>query len=85
MTETTNLTTLPRNSTRPLYRQIQDSILDKIRNGSWPPGEKVPSENTLVEDLGVSRMTINRALRELTQQGYLERVRELMPVVEDIW
>lgn len=68
------LQTLPRDTARPLYQQIKDSILDKIRRAEWPPGAKVPSENTLVEELGVSRMTINRALRELTQQGYLERV-----------
>ena len=65
---------VPRNSKRPLYQQIQESILDKIRSGEWPPGEKVSSENTLVEELQVSRMTINRALRELTHRGYLERV-----------
>ena len=69
-----NLKALPRNSAVPLYQQIQDSIIHKIRSGEWAKGEKVPSENTLVEDLGVSRMTINRALRELTQRGYLERV-----------
>ncbi|MDM3872433.1 histidine utilization repressor [Porticoccus sp. W117] len=72
--QSTNLKALPRNSAVPLYQQIQDSIIHKIRSGEWAKGEKVPSENTLVEDLGVSRMTINRALRELTQQGYLERV-----------
>jgi GntR family histidine utilization transcriptional repressor len=65
---------LPRNSPRPLYQQIQDSIIGKISSGQWGPGEKIPSENRLVDDLKVSRMTINRALRELTQRGYLERV-----------
>ena len=69
-----NLKALPRNSAVPLYQQIQDSIIDKIRSGEWARGEKVPSENTLADDLGVSRMTINRALRELTRSGYLERV-----------
>lgn len=33
----------------------------------------IPSENQLVNELGMSRMTINRALRELTSEGYLER------------
>lgn len=68
------LDSLPGNTTRPLYRQIQESILHKIHSGEWVLGEKIPSENVLVRDLGVSRMTINRALRELNQQGYLERV-----------
>ncbi|MCV6605496.1 MAG: histidine utilization repressor [Porticoccaceae bacterium] len=74
MQQPSNLKALPRNSAIPLYQQIQNTIVDKIRSGEWAKGEKVPSENTLVEDLGVSRMTINRALRELTQRGYLERV-----------
>ncbi len=69
-----NLEALPRNTAKPLYQQIKDAILDKIRRGEWLAGAKVPSENTLVDELSVSRMTINRALRELTQQGYLERV-----------
>ncbi|MGS2724672.1 histidine utilization repressor [Porticoccus sp. GXU_MW_L64] len=77
MTQASNLKALPRNSAVPLYQQIQDTIADKIRSGTWAKGEKIPSENALVEDLKVSRMTINRALRELTQQGYLERVHGL--------
>lgn len=65
---------LPRDSSRPLYQQIKDRILAKIRSAEWLPGQRVPSENTLVAELGVSRMTITRALRELTQQGHLQRV-----------
>ena len=68
------LHTLPDNSTRPIYRQIQELILQKIKGGVWEPGKKIPSENELVKELGVSRMTINRALRELNQHGFLERV-----------
>lgn len=68
------LSTLPRDTARPFYQQIKDSILHKIRAGEWSAGEKTPSENMLVDELGVSRMTVNRALRELTQEGHLERV-----------
>ena len=66
--------TLARDTARPFYQQIKDSILQKIKSGDWAPGEKVPSEHTLVQELGVSRMTVHRALRELTQMGHLERV-----------
>lgn len=66
--------TLERDTARPFYQQIKDSIVEMIHNGVWTPGEKVPSEHALVEELGVSRMTVNRALRELTQQGHLTRV-----------
>ena len=65
---------LRRDTDRPFYQQIKDTILEKIRSGAWTPGVKVPSEHALVAELGVSRMTVNRALRELTQLGHLKRV-----------
>lgn len=58
----------------PLYQQIKDRIQTSIASGEWPPGRKVPSENELVRELEVSRMTVNRALRELAQDGLLTRV-----------
>lgn len=58
----------------PIYRQIKDRIRRRIVGGTWTPGDKVPSENQLVRALEVSRMTVHRALRELTQEGVLERV-----------
>ncbi|MGO1117787.1 histidine utilization repressor [Rhodovibrionaceae bacterium A322] len=58
----------------PLYEQIKQHILLKISDGDWKAGDKVPSENQLVRDMGVSRMTVHRALRELTQEGQLVRV-----------
>ena len=57
----------------PLYQQVKSMILRRIESGHWPNGSKIPSENELVEMLGISRMTINRALRELTQEGRLIR------------
>lgn len=60
--------------TQPLYQQVKSFILDKIAGGQWPPETRIPSENELIEALGVSKMTINRALRELTDDGALIRV-----------
>lgn len=59
---------------RPLYQQVKESILAKIRCGDWSVGSRIPSENQLVSEMGISRMTINRALRELTQEGLLSRL-----------
>lgn len=59
---------------QPLYLQVRHYIQDRIRSGSWKPDTKIPSENKLVELLGISRMTINRALRELTSEGHLLRI-----------
>lgn len=58
----------------PLYLQIKQIIERCISDGKWIAGQKLPSENELVEALDVSRMTVNRALRELTQQGLVNRV-----------
>ena len=59
---------------QPLYARVKDHILDHIRSGAWEPGKRVPSENELVESFGISRMTANRALRELMTEGFLTRV-----------
>jgi GntR family histidine utilization transcriptional repressor len=52
----------------------QADDLVRILSGDWRPGDRIASEAELVRDLGVSRMTINRALRELTLEGQLIRV-----------
>jgi GntR family histidine utilization transcriptional repressor len=58
----------------PLYQQVKDYIVGRILAGDWPEGSRVPSENELTGELKVSRMTVHRALRELTAEGWLERV-----------
>jgi len=67
----------------PIYQQIKQTIKHKISNGDWIAGQKLPSENDLVVALDVSRMTINRALRELTQEGLINRVHGLGSFVAD--
>ena len=62
------------NQMQPLYMQVKEHILDNIQSGTWAAGSRVPSENELVESFGISRMTANRALRELSADGYLARV-----------
>ena len=62
------------NEAQPLYAKVKEHILDNIRSGAWEAGRRVPSENELVESFRISRMTANRALRELTAEGYLNRV-----------
>jgi GntR family histidine utilization transcriptional repressor len=56
-----------------LYQQVKQHILERIEKGELSAGDRVPSEHKLVDALGVSRMTVNRALRELTEEGVLER------------
>jgi len=59
----------------PLYKKLQDYILDNIRTGKWSKNHKLPSENEFVASMGMSRMTVHRALRELSSDGFLVRVR----------
>ncbi len=58
----------------PLYARVKQHISSRIVDGSWPPHHRVPSEAELVGSLGVSRMTVHRALRELTAEGMLVRL-----------
>jgi len=57
-----------------LYQQVKDHVYKKINSGEWRNGDRISSEADLVAELGVSRMTVNRALRELTMQGKLTRL-----------
>lgn len=58
----------------PLYEKVKSHITDGILTGQFTPGQKLPSENELVNVLDVSRMTVNRALRELTRDGVIYRM-----------
>jgi GntR family histidine utilization transcriptional repressor len=58
----------------PRYERVKRHILDGIRKGRWAEGDRLPSEHELRERLGVARMTVNRALRELADAGLVRRV-----------
>jgi len=62
------------NVAKPRYQQLKDLIIERISSGELKPSDRVPSENELVEAMSVSRMTANRALRELNDEGYVDRV-----------
>lgn len=70
-------------SLQPLYLQVKRHILDNIGSGKWSAASRVPSENDLVRSFGVSRMTANRALRELRDEGVLVRVAGVGSFVAD--
>ena len=71
---TTDLNTAGEDRPRPLYAQVKDYIRTMIENQEWPPNTRLPSESELVKSLKVSRMTVNRALRELVVEGLLTRL-----------
>jgi GntR family histidine utilization transcriptional repressor len=57
----------------PIFQRIKDYLLGEIAAGRWNEGDLVPSEQALVRQFGVSRMTVNRAVRELTAEQVLTR------------
>ncbi|MGI6069390.1 MAG: FadR/GntR family transcriptional regulator [Blautia sp.] len=54
--------------------QIIAYLIENIKNGSWQEGEKIPSENQLIKELGVSRASVRTAIQHLTAIGALESV-----------
>jgi len=70
-------------SQEPLYLQVKRHILENIGSGNWGMSARVPSENDIVKSFGVSRMTANRALRELRDEGVLVRIAGVGSFVAD--
>jgi len=60
-------------SDTPIFQRIKDYLLAEIADGRWKEGDVIPSEQALVKQFGVSRMTVNRAVRELTTEQILTR------------
>lgn len=71
-------------SAKPRYKQIKELIIERISSGDLKPNDRVPSEMDLVGATGVSRMTANRALRELNDEGYVDRVAGVGTFVADV-
>jgi GntR family histidine utilization transcriptional repressor len=61
-------------SDTPAFQQIKDHILAELQQGTWKEGDAIPSEAALAKQFGVSRMTVNRAVRELSAEQFLTRV-----------
>lgn len=58
------------------YRDVREEILRRIRDKTWAAGAALPNETDLAEELGCARATVNRAMRELAEEGVLERKRK---------
>jgi GntR family histidine utilization transcriptional repressor len=58
----------------PAFQSIKNYLLAEIHAGLWKEGDAIPSEQALARQFGVSRMTVNRAVRELTAEQVLTRV-----------
>ena len=58
----------------PLYEQIQKDLIEKLQDGTYQDGDRIPSEKEIAEQYGVSRITAVKALTELSLSGYIHRV-----------
>ncbi len=67
----------------PLYRTVYDSLREHILAGDYPAGVALPSEPRLVEEYGVSLITVRRALQELVLDGLIERRQGVGSFVRD--
>jgi GntR family histidine utilization transcriptional repressor len=58
------------------FRDVKQTVLDRIRDKTWPRGTIIPNEIDLAEEFGCARATVNRAMRELADEGILDRKRK---------
>lgn len=65
---------IDRSSTEPLYHQVKVMLENKIQSGSYVKNQSIPTERELATELGLSRLTVRRAMVELAKQGLLRRV-----------
>jgi len=62
---------LDKRSTQPLYAQLKELLNERIRQGIYQPGQQIPSELMLCEELSLSRPTVRQAIAELVTEGIL--------------
>lgn len=62
---------IDRDSSTPIFRQIEEHILKGIQNGDMEPGDRIPSQNKLARECQVSRATVQRALEHLIMEDVL--------------
>lgn len=54
--------------------RVADQLLSRIASGEWAPGQRLPGERQLAEDMGVSRVSLRAALQSLKAQGFIDAV-----------
>lgn len=64
---------MPEIINKPLYVRIQEFLAEQILSGKLNPEDKLRSEREFSDELGVSRMTVRKAMTELVNEGLLER------------
>jgi GntR family transcriptional regulator len=73
MADVTGLTRPDRSRPEPLWHQAEMALRSLIERGEWASGSQIPNEDRLCEMLGISRITVRHALRNLEEAGLLRR------------
>ncbi|MEQ8441370.1 MAG: GntR family transcriptional regulator [Alphaproteobacteria bacterium] len=68
----------------PRYRRLADALVEGIKQGVWKPGEKLPTEDMLAAMIPYSLGTVQRALRDLADQGLVVRQHGLGSFVAEL-
>ena len=58
------------------WQAIRAELMRRITEREWRPGETVPNEVDLAAEFGCARATVNRAMREIAEAGFIERRRK---------
>src|SRR3954464_11132586 len=66
---------------RPLYRQVKELLMKRLGDGSWAPGQLLPSEPEIAAGLGVSPGTVPKSLDEMGAEELVVRRQGLVPFV----
>jgi len=64
---------IAKNGSVPLYRQLEEILKQRIKNGELKPGDQISTEFELCEEFGISRISVRQALAELANDGFLCR------------
>jgi len=67
------LTPSPSSGERPLYVQVKDVLLSNLSDGTWKPGEQLPTEIEISRHMGVSEGTVRQAVLALVKDGRIHR------------
>ena len=70
-------------NTKGIFLQIADSISEKVMEGKYPPGEKIPSVRDLATEMGVNPNTVMRTYSELQIRGIIDNRRGIGYYVSD--
>lgn len=66
----------------PLYKKIEQDLLDKIKSGTYAENDLIPTELELAEEYDVSRPTVRQAVQTLVDAGYLEKRKKRGTIVK---